>query len=105
MELLSDFSNCAYFHHARSLNEQLESIRDRMRAHEPSIDRISFALFDEEDQLLKTYAESEGDYSDLAHFSANLAELPMLKACVEEKKRVLLAICVPSPAVNTLLRC
>lgn len=86
MELLSDFSNCAYFHHARSLNEQLESIRDRMRAHEPSIDRISFALFDEEDQLLKTYAESEGDYSDLAHFSANLAELPMLKAYVEEKK-------------------
>ncbi|HAS6348535.1 HD domain-containing protein [Vibrio sp. IRLE0018] len=86
MELLSEMSNCAYFHHAHSLNEQLENIRDRMRIHEPSIDRISFALFDEEEQVLKTYADSCGHYTDLAHFSAPLSELPMLRTCVEERK-------------------
>ncbi len=68
MELLSEVNNCAYFHHANSLNEQLESIRDRMRIHEPSIDRISFALFDEDDNQLKTYADSSGLYPELAHF-------------------------------------
>jgi len=61
MELL-EVNNCAYFHHTNSLNEQLESIRDRMRIHEPSIDRISFALFDEDDNQLKTYADSSGLY-------------------------------------------
>ncbi|HDY7431187.1 TPA: HD domain-containing protein [Vibrio vulnificus] len=91
MKLLSKVNNCAYFHHANSLNEQLESIRDRMRIHEPSIDRISFALFDEDDNQLKTYADSSGLYPELAHFSAYLDELPMLQRCVEEQSHRIVA--------------
>lgn len=64
---------------SKTLNEQLADIHRRIQAHIPEINRISFALYDQHTDLLKTYADSSTNDERLTHYEYPLAELPSLK--------------------------
>lgn len=85
MNLIDLASNCTYFHHTSSLNEQLKQIKHRLQAHAPFIDRVSFAFFEPATNELKTYADSETEDA-LAHYHAPLSELPTLLQAVEKRQ-------------------
>ncbi|MBE3667609.1 hypothetical protein BOO25_01455 [Vibrio navarrensis] len=100
MDLWSDSSNCAYFYHASSLNDQLKGILHRMQVHDASIERVSFAVFDQEHSLLKTYADSSAS-TELAHYRAHLDDFPALARCVNEKSyRIIDDLNELSPSVH-----
>ncbi|MBY7833507.1 HD domain-containing protein [Vibrio fluvialis] len=73
----------SYFPTAGTLNNQLADIHHRLLVTEPEIDRISFALYDKENDLLKTYADSTFHGFELMHYEFPLAELPALKLCAQ----------------------
>ncbi len=66
-----------------TLNTQLADIHQRLCVSDPAIDRISFALYDEESDKLKTYADSTFHGYELMHYEFPLSELPALKVCAE----------------------
>jgi len=83
MDTHSKRSDHSYFASAGTLNSQLADIHQRLRVSAPEIDRISFALYDEETDLLKTYADSTFHGYELMHYEFPLSDLPALKVCAE----------------------
>ncbi len=73
----------SFFPTAGTLNNQLADIHHRLLVTEPNIDRISFALYDHEHDLLKTYADSTFHGFELMHYEFPLSELPALKLCAQ----------------------
>lgn len=68
---------------ADTLNSQLTKIHQRVLAYDPSISHLSFALYDEENDQLRTYADSTLHGFELMHYSYPLTQLPTLKQCAE----------------------
>lgn len=83
MDTHSKNSDHSYFASAGTLNNQLTDIHERLRVSAPEVDRISFALYDEENDYLKTYADSTFHGFELLHYEFPLSELPALKICSE----------------------
>ncbi|WP_165310392.1 HD-GYP domain-containing protein [Vibrio ziniensis] len=83
MDTHSKNSNHSYFASTGTLNNQLADIHQRLRVAAPEIDRISFALYDDENDHLKTYADSTFHGFELMHYEFPLSELPTLKICSE----------------------
>ncbi len=81
MSMQSLPSDISYYQVTESLNEQLQRIKGRMQVHLPELDRVSFALFDEQKNLLKTYADSAFWNLQQAHNEAPMKELPALTRC------------------------
>lgn len=73
----------SYFPTVGTLNNQLADIHHRLMVTEPDIERISFALYDPENDLLKTYADSTFQGFELMHYEFPLTELPALKQCAQ----------------------
>lgn len=70
----------SFYPFAKPLNEQLQALKNRMQAHLPCIDRVSFAKYHPQQDMLKSFADTEFDNWDLAHFEAPLRKLPHLYA-------------------------
>ncbi len=68
----------SFYPFAKPLNEQLQALKNRMQAHLSCIDRVSFAKYHPQQDLIKTFADTEFDNWDLAHFEAPLRKLPNL---------------------------
>ena len=81
MSIQSLRQDISYYQVTESLNAQLQSIAGRMQAHLPELDRVSFALFDEDQNSLKTYADSAFWNLQQAHNEASMKELPVLTRC------------------------
>ncbi len=62
----------------RDLVQQLESIHDIVRARYPTVDRVAFALYDQDTELLKTFVSSNSDDVALRGHEAPLREVPSL---------------------------
>lgn len=58
--------------------QQLESIHDIVRARYPTVDRVAFALYDQDTELLKTFVSSNSDDVALRGHEAPLSEVPSL---------------------------
>ncbi|WP_070965402.1 HD-GYP domain-containing protein [Vibrio sonorensis] len=86
MEFTQYQQGITFYHHAESLNEQMHSIQGRMQAHVADLDRVSFALYDSDADMLRTYADSTFLSLEKAHYEAPLDSLPTLKKCVESKQ-------------------
>ncbi len=85
MDLWSESANCAYFYNASSLNDQLKGILHRMQVHDASIERISFAVFDEEHGLLKTYADSSA-LTETGSLPRTFGRFPRLNSLRQREK-------------------
>ncbi|MGY0616013.1 HD-GYP domain-containing protein [Vibrio sp. FJH11] len=68
----------SFYPFAKPLNEQLQALKNRMQAHLPCIDRVSFAKYHPKQDLLKSFADTEFDHWDLAHYETHLRKLPNL---------------------------
>lgn len=68
------------------LNKILCDIHHQMVNTDPFVDRISFAIYDQENQRLKTYADSVDKGQGIKQYECALSSLPTLQACVEEHK-------------------
>ncbi|WP_456295780.1 HD domain-containing protein [Vibrio sp. AK197] len=79
-------SELSYYQMADSLNTQLQRLKSRMQAHLPELDRVSFALFDQQHKVLKTYADSAFWSLRQAHYEAPMNELPALMHCALQKE-------------------
>ncbi len=86
MSIQSLHGDISYYQVTESLNEQLQSIKGRMQAHLPELDRVSFALFDEQKNMLKTYADSAFWNLRQAHNEASMKELPALTRCALQRQ-------------------
>lgn len=73
----------SFFAIAGTLNTQLSHIHQRILTHDPTIARLSFALYDAENDQLKTDADSTYHGFELSHYSYPLSDLPSLQACVK----------------------
>ncbi len=90
----------------KSLNQQLTDLQYRMQAHLPGLNRISFAIYDSKDHILKTYADSQQLALSQAHYESPLSALPTLRKCILKREpRILddLANIKPSPHTTMLL--
>lgn len=83
MDTHSKNGDHSYFASTGTLNDQLADLHQRLRVSAPEIDRISFALYDDENDHLKTYADSTFHGFELMHYEFPLSELPALKICSE----------------------
>lgn len=81
MNTHSKTADHCYFPTAGTLNHQLAELHHRLLVSEPDIDRISFALYDKDNEFLKTYADSTFHGVELMHYEFPLSELPALKQC------------------------
>ena len=70
-----------------TLNHQLADIHYQIRAHIPNVDRLSFALYDRDTDILKTYADSAANGTELSQHSAYLKNLPTLQSCAKTGER------------------
>ena len=65
----------SFYPFAKPLNEQLQTLKGRMQAHLPCIDRVSFAKYHTDQDVLKSFAESEFDTWCLAHHESAFRKL------------------------------
>ncbi|MFH4561181.1 HD-GYP domain-containing protein [Vibrio diabolicus] len=65
----------SFYPFAKPLNEQLQTLKGRMQAHLPCIDRVSFAKYHPDQDVLKSFAESEFDTWCLAHHESAFRKL------------------------------
>ncbi|EGR4673700.1 c-di-GMP phosphodiesterase [Vibrio parahaemolyticus] len=73
----------SFYPFAKPLNEQLQTLKNRMQAHLPCIDRVSFAKYHPHQDMLKSFAESEFDTWCLAHHEAPFRKLHNLTISAE----------------------
>ncbi|MCE0494327.1 HD-GYP domain-containing protein [Vibrio salinus] len=70
-----------------SLSQQLIEVLHQIQSDFPQIDRISFALYEQSTDLVKTYADSAQYCTGiLRHYEHKLSSLPTLKECAENHK-------------------
>ncbi|MGR5131628.1 HD-GYP domain-containing protein [Vibrio alfacsensis] len=65
----------SFYPFAKPLNEQMQTLKIRMQAHLPFVDRVSFAKYYPQHGILKSFAESEFGTWRLAHHEAPLRKL------------------------------
>ncbi|WP_239424305.1 HD domain-containing phosphohydrolase [Vibrio galatheae] len=88
------------------LNHQLAEIQQRIKVQLPSLDKISFALYDTREHLLRSYADSSSTSLSTTHYEAPLCALPYLKQCIESRSPACLSEISslrPSPHITALL--
>ncbi|MEF1289031.1 HD-GYP domain-containing protein [Vibrio sp. M260118] len=98
---VEEYAQCQF-----GLNDQFADIQTRMQVHLPKLDKVSFALYDEREHLLKSYADSSSLSLSLTHFEAPLSSLPYLKKSIESRSKAFLndVNCLhPSPHIDSLL--
>ncbi len=61
-----------------NMGEQLGHIHQMVRVRAPCVDRIALAVYDEESDLLKTFASSHGDDQALRSYEMSLSHVPSL---------------------------
>ena len=89
MERMSNNDALSNTSFSATLNHQLADIHYQIRAHIPNVDRLSFALYDRDTDILKTYADSAANGTELSQHSAYLKNLPTLQSCAKTgEKRV-----------------
>ena len=77
-------------HDQISLTEKLQMIHQNVRHLLPFIDRISFAIYDEKTDLLRTFIISEQQQVSLALYETKLSDVPsLLEVAAKQKPRVL----------------
>ncbi|KGY11729.1 phosphohydrolase [Vibrio tubiashii] len=98
---VEEYAQCQF-----GLNNQFADIQTRMQVHLPKLDKVSFALYDEREHLLKSYADSSSLSLSLTHFEAPLSSLPYLKKSIENRSKAFLndvRYLHPSPHIDSLL--
>ncbi|MGL4830768.1 MAG: HD-GYP domain-containing protein [Vibrio sp.] len=83
MQMQAKVSRFRYYPSVGSLNTYLISMLDKMRIDLPDIQRVSFALYDEENDSIKTCADSSPASHEFVHYELRLAELPSLQQIKE----------------------
>ncbi|MEH0696531.1 HD-GYP domain-containing protein [Vibrio owensii] len=73
----------SFYPFAKPLNEQMQTLKNRMQAHLPCVDRVSFAKYHPKQGMLKSFAESEFDTWCLAHHEAPLRKLHNLSIAAD----------------------
>ncbi|KIP73274.1 c-di-GMP phosphodiesterase [Vibrio harveyi] len=73
----------SFYPFAKPLNEQMQTLKNRMQVHLPCIDRVSFAKYHPKQGVLKSFAESEFDTWCLAHHEAPLRKLHNLSLAAD----------------------
>ncbi|SHO58448.1 HD-GYP domain-containing protein [Vibrio quintilis] len=68
----------------KSLNSQLALLHESICKQIPQIVRISFAIYDQMTDHLKTYADSTPKGEILIHYEYPLSKIPSLKKCAEQ---------------------
>lgn len=97
-------SSLAQTHH---LNEQMTGLLERMQVHHPALDHLSFALYDDRDHLLRSYADSTSLSLNITHYEAPLSSLPTLRQSLQSRSPVILTHLTTlrrSPHIESLLR-
>ncbi|MDF2154643.1 HD domain-containing phosphohydrolase [Vibrio sp. CAU 1672] len=97
----------SFYPFAKPLNEQMQTLKCRMQAHLPIVDRISYAKYIPQQGLLTSFAESIGDNGCLPHYEAPLSKLPRLKAAAQSATPHIidnLKVVAHSPRVRSLLQ-
>ncbi len=61
-----------------NMGEQLAHIHQMVRARAPCVDRVALAVYDEESDLLKTFASSHGEDEPLQSYELPLSHVPSL---------------------------
>ena len=87
MERMSNNDALSNTSFSATLNHQLADIHYQIRAHIPNVDRLSFALYDRDTDILKTYADSAANGTELSQHSAYLKNLPTLQSCAKTGER------------------
>ncbi|WP_158119967.1 HD domain-containing phosphohydrolase [Vibrio metoecus] len=72
-----------YYPSVGSLNTYFVSMHEKIRVEFPDIQRISFALYDEKHDSIKTYADSSPVSHDFVHYEFQLSGLPSLQQVKE----------------------
>ncbi|MDC0609353.1 HD domain-containing protein [Vibrio sp.] len=68
-----------------TLNQQLGEVFEQVKDELPQIERLSFALYDSDSDVLKTYADSAPNSNEtFRHYECRLSELPSLLECAEK---------------------
>ncbi|CAM3513400.1 Cyclic di-GMP phosphodiesterase response regulator RpfG [Vibrio aerogenes CECT 7868] len=68
----------------KSLNSQLARLHESICTEIPQIVRVSFAIYDQMTDHLKTYADSTPKGEILIHYEYPLSKIPSLKECAEQ---------------------
>ncbi len=68
---------------SKSIQDQLETAHENLKAELPGVARIAAALYDQKTDQLKTFVNSTDDGSPLTHYEARLADVPSLRKLAE----------------------
>ncbi|ENM5732947.1 HD-GYP domain-containing protein [Vibrio mimicus] len=79
MQMQPKVGQFRYYPSVGSLNTYFVSMHEKIRVEFPDIQRISFALYDEKSNSIKTYADSSPISHDFVHYEFKLADLPSLQ--------------------------
>ena len=72
-----------FYPFAKPRNEQMQTLKSRMQAHLPCVDRVSFAKYHPRQGMLKSFAESEFDTWCLAQHEAPFRKLHSLSIAAD----------------------
>ncbi|EEY98834.1 HD-GYP domain-containing protein [Vibrio mimicus] len=78
MQMQAKVGRFRYYPSVGSLNTYLISMLEKIRVELPDVQRISFALYDEKKDSIKTCADSSPASHDFVHYEVPLNELPSL---------------------------
>ena len=73
-------------HNTINLGKKIKLIHQHLTHFVPFIDRVSFAIYDENTDLLRTFLLSEFKTCSLKLYEAKLSDVPSLKAIKEERR-------------------
>ncbi|HBC2018712.1 TPA: HD-GYP domain-containing protein [Vibrio cholerae] len=83
MQMQPKVGQFRYYPSVGSLNTYLTNMLEKIRVELPDIQRISFALYDEKKDSIKTCADSSPVSHDFVHYELPLANLPSLQQSKE----------------------
>lgn len=70
----------------QDLSQRLANLHEIIRGRYDFIDRISIAIYDAKNDLLKTFVGSTSDGIPLQGYEAHLADVPSLQALIHSRK-------------------
>lgn len=65
--------------HLRSLTESLSSLHDLLQQHWPDLSRVAVALYDDQTDMLHTFAKSSPEFEGLKHYAVPLSSSTSLQ--------------------------
>lgn len=92
MQMQPKVGQFRYYPSVGSLNTYLTNMLEKIRVELPDIQRISFALYDEKKDSIKTCADSSPVSHDFVHYELPLANLPSLQQSKESEHCALFTI-------------